>query len=67
MKRNCAAECSSNPQPEEEACSAAQWMTAGRGMLHEEMWETDLNDDSGDSTFVRGPVVNLEFYLEPSK
>ena len=46
---------------------AAQCMTAGRGMLHEEMWETDLNDDSGDSTFVRGPVVNLEFYLEPSK
>ena len=21
-----------------------QWMTAGRGMLHEEMWETDLTD-----------------------
>jgi len=26
----------------------AQWMTAGRGMLHEEMWETDMNEDDGD-------------------
>jgi len=24
---------------------ACQWMTAGKGMLHEEMWETDLTDD----------------------
>lgn len=24
----------------------AQWMTAGRGILHEEMWETDENEDA---------------------
>ena len=27
----------------------AQWMTAGRGMLHEEMWETDANEDADDA------------------